>query len=401
MSSDPQLLPPAPGTADTAPAKVEPSRSDAFLPFTRPSLCEAAIEEVEACLRSGWLATGPRVARFEAALADYLEAREVVAVSSGTAGLHLALAALNLAPGDEVITTPLTFVATSHAIVRAGARPVFVEVDPGTRNLAVDAVERALTPRTRVLLPVHFAGLPADLDALYALARRHGLRVIEDAAHAIGAGLGGRRVGGMGDTQVFSFHANKNITTGEGGAIATADPELARRVRRLRFHGIDRSEGAPWPYDVPEAGFKFNMMDLQAALGLHQLPRLDRFIEARTRLAARYTARLADQRAWALPAPPPYEHRHAWHLFTVCLDLEHGLTRREFVAEMERRGIGVGVHYPPVHLLRFYREHYGYALGDLPRAEAVGASIVSLPLFPGMTGRDVDRVVDAMNEVLP
>jgi len=370
------------------------------LPLTRPELSEAAIAEVVACLRSGWLASGPRVERFERALKEYLGAEDVIAVSSGTAGLELALEALDLSPGDEVITTPLTFVATCNAIWRAGARPVFVDIDPDTRNIAVEHVERAITERTRVLLPVHFAGLPVDMDPLRVLAKRYGLRLIEDAAHAIGSAYAGTRVGGCGDTQVFSFHASKNLTTGEGGAIATSDAALAERVRRQRFHGIDRSSAAPWPYDVGCVGHKFNMMDLQAALGLHQLEALDGFIERRTALAGRYIVRLSRLKRVRLPRTPDYPHRHAWHLFTIAIDGCQPNTRERLVAEMQRRGIGIGVHYPPVHRLKFYRERYGYRDGELPWADRVGASIVSLPLFPGMSFADVERVVMALEELL-
>jgi len=359
------------------------------------------------CLRSGWITSGPRVERFEKALQSYLGAREVVCLSSGTAGLHLVLRALGLRPGDEVITTPLTFAATANTIVETGATPVFVDIDPTTRNLDVTQVERALTVRTRAFLPVHFAGLPVDLEPLYELAAASGLRVLEDAAHAIGTEYCGRKIGGFGDTQVFSFHPNKNITTGEGGCVTTSDRSLATTLRRLRFHGIERddldacarAEGAP--YDVVSVGFKYNLMDLQAALGLHQLPELDGFIARRTELAERYLERLATWSEFELPRSPSYDHRHAWHLFTVLLRPEvAGMDRAAFVRAMHARGIGIGIHYPAVHLFRLYRERFGYGPGAFPVAEHVGRTILSLPLFPAMTDADFERVLRAMREVL-
>ncbi len=378
-----------------------------FLPFSRPSLSESALQEVQECLRSGWITTGPRVERFERMLSGYLGAPQVIALSSATAGLHLALRALELRPGDEVITTPLTFVATVNTIVEAGATPVFVDVDAGTRNLDVAQVARVVSDRTRAVVPVHFAGLPVDLDPLYDLAARRGLRVIEDAAHAIGAAYGGRRIGSFGDTQVFSFHPNKNMTTGEGGCVSTSDPKLAAAIRTLSFHGIDRedlsetlrAEGAP--YDVAAVGFKYNMMDIQAALGLHQLPALDGFIERRTQIALAYLERLASRSEWELPAAASPPHLHAWHLFTAVLRPESAhVDRATFVRGMKDRGIGIGIHYPAVHLFRFYRSRFGFRPGSFPVAERIGRNVVSLPLFPAMSDADVDRVVRAIQEVV-
>jgi dTDP-4-amino-4,6-dideoxygalactose transaminase len=375
-----------------------------FLPFSRPSISREAIDEVVACLESGWITTGPRVQRFEQALKDYLGAPHALALSSATAGLHLALLALELEPGDEVITTPMTFAATLNTIVLAGGTPVLVDVERGTYNLDVQRVADAITPRTRAILPVHFAGLPADLDPLLELAERRGLRLIEDAAHAIGAEYRGRRIGAFGDTQVFSFHPNKNITTGEGGCVATRDAGLAERIALLRFHGMDReawdrfAKKGSQHYEILLPGFKYNMMDLQAALGLHQLPQLERFIARRTELALRYRALLAGWPQWSLPAAPGYPHRHAWHLYAPLLVPEAaGMDRDAFMAGMKARDIGTGLHYRAAHLYPYYGERYGWKPGDFPNAESISERIVSLPLFPAMTDADQDRVVAAMD----
>jgi dTDP-4-amino-4,6-dideoxygalactose transaminase len=374
-----------------------------FLPFSRPSISQAAIDEVVACLRSGWITTGPRVVKFEAALTAYLGAPHVLVLSSATAGLHLALLALKLQPGDEVITTPLTFAATLNAIVLAGGRPVLVDVEPTTYNLDVTKVADAVTPRTRAIVPVHFAGMPVDLDPLYALAGDEDIRIIEDAAHAIGAEYLGRRIGSFGDTQVFSFHPNKNMTTGEGGAVATRDDTVAKQVALLRFHGIDREawnrfgrKGAQ-DYEVVAPGYKYNMMDLQAALGLHQLAELDGFIARRTILAERYQVLLKDWPQWTLPGAPAYAHRHAWRLYTPLINpAAAGMDRAAFMRAMQEQQIGTGLHYRAAHLYPYYRESFGFAPGDCPHAESIANRIVSLPLFPAMTERDQDRVIDTM-----
>jgi dTDP-4-amino-4,6-dideoxygalactose transaminase len=377
-----------------------------FLPFSKPTITQSEIEEVVDCLKSGWLTTGPRTKRFEAILADYLSAPGVQCCSSATAGLLMALLALDLEPDQEVITTPMTFAATLNTIVLAGGRPRLVDVDRRTYNMDLDQVEGAIGPKTRAIVPVHFAGLPVDLDRLYALAERHNLRVIEDAAHSIGAEYKGRRLGSFGDTQVFSFHPNKNMTTGEGGAVVTRDEALRERVNLLRFHGIDREawgrfgkQGRP-QYDIVLAGYKFNMMDLQAALGIHQLPALDGFIERRTALAARYQTLLRDWKQLILPGTVGFEHRHAWHLFAPLVNIdETGFSRDEFMARLKEHDIGTGLHYQAVHLSSYYEKRWGFRRGDFPEAEFISDRIVSLPLFPLMTEADQDRVVEAMRKV--
>ncbi len=380
--------------------------SDEFLPFSRPSINQEAIDEVVACLKSGWITTGPRVMQFTEKLQQYLNAPHVLPLASATAGLHIALLAMDLQPGDEVITTPLTFAATLNVIVLAGAKPVLVDIDPETYNMDLNRLEDAITDKTRVIMPVHFAGLPLDLDYLYQIAKNYNLRVLEDAAHAIGAEYKGKKIGSFGDTQVFSFHPNKNMTTGEGGCITTHDPLLAKKMGLLRFHGMDREawnrfgKSGVQDYEIVLPGFKYNMMDIQAALGLHQLKALDEFIERRTELVNRYQEVLADWPQWTLPVEPIYSHRHAWHLYTPLINEEMtGIDRDEFMRRMKEKNIGTGLHYRAVHLYPYYRDEFGFEPGDFPQAENVCSRIISLPLFPGMSDAEHDRVIDVMYSV--
>lgn len=376
--------------------------NEPFLPFARPSISEAAIQEVADCLRSGWITTGPRTQKFETVLAEYLGSPKVLACSSATAGLFMVLAALKLEPGDEVITTAMTFVATLNTIVQAGGKPVLVDVEPHTYNMDMDKLEKAISPKTKAIVPVHFAGLPVDLDPLYALAEKHKLRVVEDAAHAIGTEYKGRRIGSFGDIQVFSFHPNKNMTTIEGGAIALRDENIEKQCKGLRFHGIDReawnrfSKEGKQDYDVVMPGYKFNFTDVQAALGIHQIADLERFIEKRTGLVKRYYEALGACKGLALPRAPVYEHRHAWHLFAPRVRPDRGISRTNFIEKLKEANIGTGVHYNPPHLYTYYQTRWGYKPGDFPVAEAVGAEIVSLPLFPDMTVAEQDRALKAI-----
>jgi dTDP-4-amino-4,6-dideoxygalactose transaminase len=382
------------------------NQNDEFLPFSRPSISQEAIDEVVSCLKSGWITTGPRVKQFEEDLKAYLGAPHVLALTSATAGLHLVLTALNLKPGDEVITTPMTFAATLNTIVLAGGRPVLVDVEPGTYNMDVTRIEKAVTKRTRAIMPVHFAGLPVDLDPLYDIAKKHGLRVIEDAAHAIGTEYKGRRIGSFGDIQVFSFHPNKNMTTGEGGCVATRDEKLASDVALLRFHGMDREawnrfgKKGSQHYEIIAPGYKYNMMDIQAALGLHQLKQLDGFIKRRTGIAHQYHRLLKDWPQLTLTGEPAYSHRHAWHLYTPLINPDAAkMDRDAFMQGMKDRNIGTGLHYRAVHLYPYYREQFGFKRGDFPNAETISDRIVSLPLFPLMTDADQDRVISAMKDL--
>ena len=380
--------------------------SDEFLPFSRPSISQAAIDDVVACLKSGWITTGPRVAQFTEALKNYFNAPYVLPLSSATAGLHLTLLAMNLKPDDEVITTPLTFAATLNTIVLAGAKPVLVDIDAKTLNMDLNRVEQAISERTRVIMPVHFAGLPLDLEQLYGIAKQYQLRVIEDAAHAMGTEYKGQRIGSQGDTQVFSFHPNKTMTTGEGGCIVTRDQSLSQQIERLRFHGMDRqafnrySKSGSQDYEIVLPGFKYNMMDMQAAIGIHQLQALKGFIERRNELADRYQQALSDWREWTLPSRPAYAHLHAWHIYTPLINEEFaGIDRDQFIQRMKENNIGTGLHYRAVHLYPYYRQAFGFKLGDFPAAEDVCERIVSLPLFPSMTDAEHDRVLDVMYNI--
>lgn len=375
-----------------------------FLPFSKPSISQAALDEVADCLKSGWITTGPRVKKFETKLAEYLKAPYALALTSGTAGLQLALQAIDLKPGDEVITTAMTFVASLNTIVQAGGKPVLVDIDE-THNIDISKLEKAITKKTKAIMPVHFTGLPVDLEPLYALAKKHQLHVIEDAAQAIGSHYKGKIIGSFGDMQVFSFHPNKNMTTGEGGCVTLRDETLAKRISVLRFHGIDRdafnrfSKEGNQLYDVVEPGYKYNMLDMQAAIGLHQLDDLEMFIQKRTHLAMRYFEKLSHIKAISLPVIPAYEHRHNWHLFTILINEHSKINRDEFVKKMKEHNIGTGLHYQAPHLFTYYQKNFNFKEGDFPIAERVGNQIVSLPLFPDLTEAEQDRVVTAIESI--
>ena len=373
--------------------------------FGSPMIGEEEIAEVVACLRSGWVGTGPKVQRFEAMLADYVGVAEVRCLSSCTAALMLALRVLGVGPGDEVLVPTMTFVASANAVEHVGATPVLIDAEPGTGQIDLEAAEAAIGPATRAIMPVHLAGRPIDMDRLNALRDRHGLAVIEDAAHAIGAEWRGRRIGAHGNLAAFSFYVTKNITTVEGGALATEDPEIAARVERLALHGLSLGAWARFSdqgfrhYEVVEPGFKYNMTDIQAALGLHQLPRLDAWIDRRTELWERYDALLADL-PLETPLPEETGTRHARHLYQVLLRPEAGLTRDELLDALSAHGIGTGVHYRGVHLHPYYRDRYHLALERFPVATAISERTLSLPLSPKVTDSDQDDVVSALRELL-
>lgn len=369
------------------------------IPLTRPDIDEATIAGVAEVLRSGWITSGPQVKLFEAKLSDYVGGRPVRAFNSGTCTLEVALRIAGIGPGDEVITTPLSWVATSNVILTVGATPNFVDIDPTTRNLDLDLVEHAITRKTRALLPVDLAGLPVDRDRLYALAQRHRLRVIEDAAQAFGATWRGQRIGAIGDLVSFSFHPNKNITTIEGGCLVLNDEAEATLAEQYRLQGVVRSG-----YDGMEVnvvGGKFNLTDVAARVGLGQLERLEEFTAKRRDLARAYFEYLripAERLGLQLPVED-FEHTN-WHMFQVVLPEERlKVPRAQVMAELDAAGIGSGVHYPAIHLFAVYRR-LGWKAGDFPRAEYAGRNILSLPLFPAMTRADVERVADTLGHIL-
>jgi len=368
-----------------------------FLPFTRPSIDAESIAAVGEVFRSGQLASGPKVLAFEAALADYLgRDRHVRVMTSATAGLEMALEIAGVGEGDEVIVPAMSFAASANVVARVGAKPVFVDIDLHTRNLNVDLVEPAITSKTRAIMPVHFAGLPVDIDGLAGIAARHGLRVVEDAAHAIGSRYRGAPIGSFGDLVVFSFHPNKNMTCIEGGAIATGDPAAAELVEQYRFHGIKRNPKGE--IDVLFPGAKSNLSDVAAQIGIDQLARLNGFNARRLELARRYFEELDGFASLVLPAPG--DSGHSWHMFQVLIDFPaHAMTRPEFQARMADRGIGIGVHYPCIPGLTYYQAQ-GYRPEATPVAARVGRETVTLPLFPAMNDDDVIRVCRELRDML-
>lgn len=380
---------------------------ETFLPFSTPSLGDEEINEVVDSLRSGWITTGPKVKRFEDAFKAYVGAPFAVPLSSATAGLHLTLLALKIKEGDEIITTPMTFASTVSMIILAGATPVLADIEPGTLNIDVAKVAEKITPRTRAIIPVHFAGQSCDLDPLFALARQHNLTIIEDAAHAAGTEYKGRKIGSLDSISIFSFHPNKNITTGEGGMVCTPDETLAEEISLLKFHGMSReawkrfaASGTP-NYDIMLPGYKYNMMDIQAAIGLHQLPRLDGFIDRRKEIAEQYNAAFADLAELALPAYAPYQQRHAWHLYTPLVRTELlTIDRDRFMAELKELNIGSGLHYKAIHHHSWYRENLSVTDTELPNASYASDRILSLPLFPGMSDNDANDVITAVTDVI-
>ncbi len=369
----------------------------AYLPFTRPAIDEATIRDVADVLRSGWITTGPLVSKFEAALSAYVGGdRHVRTFTSATAALEIALVAAGIGARDEVIVPAMSFAASANVVLRVGAIPVFVDVGLRSRNIDVAQIESAITPRTRAIMPVHFAGLPVDLEAVYAIAARHNLRVVEDAAHAIGSALRGARIGSIGDIVCFSFHANKNLTTIEGGALVTPDATLLPVIEQQRFHGIRRT--AEGEVDVVSAGGKSNFSDVSACIGLAQLAQLEAFNARRRSLAQRYFRLLVEEDGVLLPEQADTDH--SWHMFTVLIDYgRFGFTRPSFQRAMHERGIGTGVHYPSIPSLTLYRQ-LGYVPERWPNALRIGREIVTLPLFPAMRDDDVDRVVETLWQVL-
>ncbi|MDO8298969.1 DegT/DnrJ/EryC1/StrS aminotransferase family protein [Lacisediminimonas sp.] len=368
-----------------------------FLPFAKPTIDEDTIADVVAVLRSGWITSGPKVQAFEAALSAYFGGRPVRTFNSGTCTMEIALRVAGIGPGDEVITTPISWVATANVILEVGATPVFADIDPVTRNIDLDKVEAAITPRTRAIIPVYLAGLPVDMDRLYRIAEKHNLRIVEDAAQAIGSTWGGKRIGSFGDLVSFSFQANKNITSSEGGCMVFNNEDEARLAEKYRLQGVTRNgmDGI----DVDVLGGKFNMTDVAAAIGLGQFAHLDAVTSRRKELAARYFALFGPdfERISGAQLPPADQGQTNWHMFQLVLPQR--IKRADFMSMMMEKKIGIGYHYPAIHLFTLYRE-LGYREGLCPIGERVGRQIVSLPMFATMQDSDVDRTVDAVKSLL-
>lgn len=380
----------------------------AFLPFALPDIGEEEIAAVVECLRSGWVTTGPKTRQFEQEFAAYLGgAVEAISVNSATAGLHLALESLGIGPGDEVIVPTLTFTATAEVVRYLGAQPVFVDTDPDTLNLDLGALEAAIGPHTRAVIPVHYAGLACDMDGVLALARTYGLKVVEDAAHAFPTRYKGRLVGTLGsDVTVFSFYANKTMTTGEGGMVVTRNAKLASRIRVMRIHGISQdafarytSRSPAWFYEVIAAGFKYNLTDLASAMGIAQLSKIDRFLARRELLAGRYNDALRDL-PLRLPAGPSGNSSHAWHLYVVRLRDDAPIDRDELIRKLSERGIGTSVHFIPLHRQPIWRDSCRLKPEQFPAAETAFRSILSLPLYTKMSDADQQRTIANLRELL-
>jgi dTDP-4-amino-4,6-dideoxygalactose transaminase len=377
-----------------------------FLPFAMPDIGEAEAESVMETLRSGWLTTGPKVRRFEADFAEYVGCDHAVAVNSATAALHLALSAVGLKEGDEVLVPTMTFAATAEVVLYFKARPVLVDCRPETLNLDPDQLEKAITAKTKAIMPVHIAGQACDMDRILEIASDYDFRVIEDAAHALPARYREKMIGTIGDITCFSFYATKTITTGEGGMAATENPEWAERMRIMGLHGISKdawkrytAEGS-WYYEILYPGFKYNLTDIAAAIGIEQLKKCTHFWEIRQRYAALYNEGFQDVPAIITPSVAP-EAQHAWHLYMIQLDLERlRIGRNEFIALLKQEGIGTSVHFIPLHLHPYYRDTFGYGPADFPRASFVFERIVSLPIYPKMTDADVQRVIDTVRSLV-
>lgn len=377
-----------------------------FLPFHRPFIGEEEIAEVTAALRSEWITTGPRTKAFEKKFSEYIGCPHAIGLNSCTAGLHLALEAAGVSEGDEVITSPITFASTANVIVHQKATPVFVDIEPDTLNINADLIEEKITPRTRAIIPVHLAGHPCDMDKIAAIADKHGLVVIEDAAHALEAEYQGKKVGAMSSFTAFSFYATKNITTGEGGMLTVLDDDLADKARILSLHGISRdawkrySDEGYRHWDILYAGYKYNMFDLQAALGLHQLDRIEHFLTIRKNYVERYNHAFEQYPEIQRLHPQP-GIKHAHHLYIVLFDTERlAASRDQLMKAIQAENIGIGIHFRAVHLHPFYRKTFGFVPGELPVAESASERLLSLPLYPAMSEQDVNDVIAVVGKVI-
>ncbi len=377
-----------------------------FISFHIPDIAEDEIQAVVDTLRSGWLTTGPRVRQFEEEFAQYVGCQHAVAVNSGTAALHLALETIGVKEGDEVLVPTMTFAATAEVVLYLKAWPVLVDCRPDTLNLDPDQLEKEITSKTKAIIPVHFGGLPCEMDRILEIAKTHNLKVIEDAAHALPSRFQGRMVGTIGDITCFSFYATKTITTGEGGMITTDNPEWAERMRIMSLHGISKdawkrytAEGS-WYYEILSPGYKYNLTDVAAAIGIQQLKKCDRFWEQRQHYATLYNEGFQDIPELTLP-PLAASGQHAWHLYVIQLDLERlRITRNEFIELLKQQQIGTSVHFIPLHLHPYYRQNFGYHPEDFPHASAVFQRIISLPIYPRMTDADVQHVIEAVKKIV-
>jgi dTDP-4-amino-4,6-dideoxygalactose transaminase len=374
-----------------------------FLPFSKPSIGRSEINKVVTCLKSGWITTGSLCKEFEDNFCRLTGSQQAISLNSATAGMHITLSALNIGPGDEIITPSMTFASTINMIALRGATPVFVDIDYGTLNINPDLIEKRITKRTKAIIPVHFAGVPANMDKINNLARKYNLIVIEDAAHAVGTYYKGIHAGGFGQIAVFSFHPIKNITTGEGGMITLTDAALEKKLRLLRFHGIERDawkrygKGGNPSYDIAEPGYKYNMPDILAALGLAQLERWQELNLRRAKLSELYFEELKDISGIDLPEVPEYDHTHAWHLFVIKI---LALYRDEFMKRLTDYNIGYGLHFPPTHTLSYVKANYTESIGLLAETERAADKIISLPFFPDMPEKDVHYVCAAIKEII-
>jgi dTDP-4-amino-4,6-dideoxygalactose transaminase len=389
--------------------KQAAEKSLPFIPFALPEIGDEEIFEVVDAMRSGWLTTGPKAKQFEQDFAAYVGVPDVhaIAVNSATAGLHLALEALGIGPGDEVITTTHTFTATAAVIRHLGADPVLVDVDPITLNIDTSKIEAAITPRTKVIMPVHFGGLACDMDAILMLAKRYGLKVVEDAAHAIPTTYKGQVIGSLAsDVTVYSFYANKTITTGEGGMIVTRNPDIAKRCQVMRLHGISRdafdrftSTKPAWHYEVVAPGCKYNMTDIAASIGIHQLRKAHMFQQKRDAIAQRYDAAFADL-PLQLPARAPIGDVHSWHLYPIRLGDDVNIGRNRMIERLAELGVGTSVHYIPLHLHPYWRDTYRLKPEHFPHSSHAYERLVSLPIYTKMTDNDQERIITAVKQVL-
>ena len=387
--------------------KERPIR-DTFLPFSPPLLGDEEKAELLDTLDSGWITKGPKTERFEEAFADYVGVKYACALSSCTAALHLSLVALDIGKGDEVISTTFTFASTAQVIEYVGAKPIFVDCEPDTLNIAVEEIESKITDRTRAIIPVHYGGQACPMDEIHDVAKRHDLKVIEDAAHAAGSEHQGRKIGGLSDATCFSFYATKNMTTGEGGMVTSKDSDVIERIKVLSMYGISDARQiwqryAPkgsWWYDIVELGYKYNMMDIQAAMGLHQLRKLDGFIERRDHFAQMYNGAFSSMSEIQIPSVIP-DIRHAWHLYSILIQSESvTIDRNGFIEELRAENIGTSVLYIPLHMHSYYRDRFGYQPNDFPNALDVSQRIVNLPISPGMSDQDVMDIISAVKKVI-